>query len=402
MSTNSFWRSALDEFPQLHMLFTIDASQNAHLFYISRNVEDILGFNAVDYVERSEEESGVKAELGRLIDDIATKSGLSEDHHKGECVLTSKSLHEISFLFHFRLFKNKQYPTPMIAITFTNKESNVSRVELSTPLENTEYDITKNGSLLTKMAWQRIIDLVNHDENIILVGEAGSGKEYLINKMGDIVSKQKSKQVFFEQKDSYSKDTLVILTNIDDSETPIEWEKLHLSNVQLIVTSKKSPEYLLEKKIIDEDIFYTLALNSVPIAPLRKRPEDATLICNQLLDAANKLIELTSENRLQITSRCMIENFPGNIGGLKHRFYKEFAQIVLSITRDQEFEFKGDLFGDSIEHLDVEPYDIHMKKYLASVLQKAQGKIYGNTGAAKLLKLKPTTLQSKLKKFNVK
>lgn len=402
MSTNSFWRSALDEFPQLHMLFTIDASQNAHLFYISRNVEEILGFNAIDYVERSEEESGVKVELGRLIDDIATKSSLSEDHHKGECLLTSKSLHEISFLFHFRLFKNKQYPTPMIAITFTIKESDISRVESSINSEDTEYDITKNGSQLTRLAWQRIIDLIEQGENIILVGEEGCGKEYLTRKLGDIVSKQQSKEVFYEQKNSYTKNSLVILSNIDDDETPIAWKKLQDYGVQLIVTSKKSPEYLLEKKIIDEDIFYTLALNSVPIAPLRKRPEDAIQICNQLLDATKKIIELKLEDEQIIRSRCIIENLPGNIGGLKHRFYREFAQIVLSITRDQEFEFKGDLFGASTEHLDVEPYDIHIKKYLSSVLEKTQGKIYGNTGAAKLLKLKPTTLQSKLKKFNVK
>jgi transcriptional regulator with GAF, ATPase, and Fis domain len=42
-----------------------------------------------------------------------------------------------------------------------------------------------------------------------------------------------------------------------------------------------------------------------------------------------------------------------------------------------------------------------MRVYLGGVLKECGGKIYGKGGAAERLKLKPTTLQSKLIKYGV-
>ncbi len=48
------------------------------------------------------------------------------------------------------------------------------------------------------------------------------------------------------------------------------------------------------------------------------------------------------------------------------------------------------------------PLHEHERRYLAQALRRTNGKIYGADGAAQLLGLKPTTLQSKLKKHRLK
>jgi transcriptional regulator with GAF, ATPase, and Fis domain len=48
------------------------------------------------------------------------------------------------------------------------------------------------------------------------------------------------------------------------------------------------------------------------------------------------------------------------------------------------------------------PFREHERRYLAQALRRTKGKIYGKDGAAGLLGLKPTTLQSKLKKHGLK
>jgi hypothetical protein len=50
----------------------------------------------------------------------------------------------------------------------------------------------------------------------------------------------------------------------------------------------------------------------------------------------------------------------------------------------------------------IVPYDLMISNYLRDVLDYTGGKIYGKDGAAALLKMKPTTLQSKLKKLGVR
>lgn len=67
-----------------------------------------------------------------------------------------------------------------------------------------------------------------------------------------------------------------------------------------------------------------------------------------------------------------------------------------------EFFFGSEQVGGTEPGLDLGmSYDRFMKVYLGRVLKECGGKIYGKGGAAERLKLKPTTLQSKLIKYGV-
>src|SRR5690606_15151559 len=65
---------------------------------------------------------------------------------------------------------------------------------------------------------------------------------------------------------------------------------------------------------------------------------------------------------------------------------------------------QSNLFGSDIEEelSELLTFEEMNKKYLKLVLQKTGGKIYGEYGAAEILGMPPTTLQSKLKKLGIK
>jgi formate hydrogenlyase transcriptional activator len=50
----------------------------------------------------------------------------------------------------------------------------------------------------------------------------------------------------------------------------------------------------------------------------------------------------------------------------------------------------------------LEKFDDHERRYLRRVLEHTGGKIYGPGGAAELLGLPPTTLQSKLRRYGLR
>jgi transcriptional regulator with GAF, ATPase, and Fis domain len=50
----------------------------------------------------------------------------------------------------------------------------------------------------------------------------------------------------------------------------------------------------------------------------------------------------------------------------------------------------------------IVPFEEHERRYLQRVLARTSGKIYGADGAAAMLGLPPTTLQSKLKKLGLR
>ena len=71
------------------------------------------------------------------------------------------------------------------------------------------------------------------------------------------------------------------------------------------------------------------------------------------------------------------------------RLHGDLTAIVSKLERLQP--------GSTSERFDEQVADV-----LRRALKKTRGKIYGDDGAAELLGLKPTTLQSKLKKYGVK
>ena len=154
-----------------------------------------------------------------------------------------------------------------------------------------------------------------------------------------------------------------------------------------------------------EDLFYRLDVFPLTVPPLRERAEDMDVLAEDVLAGLARRTgrgpwELDAAARRVLAAR----DWPGNVRQLVNVL--ERATILspvgvltaadLGDPRAAAAPPRKSASSDRVETLaEVE------RRHLAEVLRRTGGKIYGEDGAAVLLGLKPTTLQSRLRKLGI-
>ena len=165
----------------------------------------------------------------------------------------------------------------------------------------------------------------------------------------------------------------------------------------------------LEERVNDGQfsakLYYKIGFETLLVPPLRHRPEDVKATARRYVEQAGKVLNLQF-NRLDEAKleELTEQEWPGNFPQL----YKVLRRSLLESDED-EFQLRlkekqqYQLFPEQkISEDAVLGFDEMNRKYLERVLELTDGKIYGDDGAAALLNLKPTTLQSKLKRLGIK
>lgn len=178
-------------------------------------------------------------------------------------------------------------------------------------------------------------------------------------------------------------------------------------NVRIVAATNRNLEQEVAEGRFRLDLYYRLNVFPVELTPLRERKDDLELLANHFIakyaKRSNKHINgITAEALKQLTAY----NWPGNIRELEHLIERNilFAQ------------------GDKIEHFDI-PEAISQqvtdtkqeqpsgplrsmedmeREHIINALKLCGGKVFGNGGAAEILKINPTTLYTKMKKLGIK
>jgi transcriptional regulator with GAF, ATPase, and Fis domain len=172
-------------------------------------------------------------------------------------------------------------------------------------------------------------------------------------------------------------------------------------DVRLIAaTHVKLPEAVASGRF-REDLYYRLAVFPLTLPPLRERSEDVVTIAVHHLDEIARrtgggpwILSEASKRRLRAHS------WPGNVRELVNAL--ERATIVRPEGTLQERDWAiGRGPSDAAPEAGLSSFREHERKYFEAVLAQTNGKLHGKSGAAELVGLKPTTLQSKLKKHGI-
>ncbi len=170
-------------------------------------------------------------------------------------------------------------------------------------------------------------------------------------------------------------------------------------DVRIIAATNRDLSEMINKGEFRQDLFYRLNVFPVHVPPLRDRKDDIPLLVEHFVEVyskkMNKSIKKISKNTL---NKLMAYNWPGNIRELENIIERA---VVIS-TGDKL------VIGDWLEETtDVKPkgfvsLDQYEKDYIEKVLAHTKGKISGKGGAAEILGMKPTTLQSRMIKLGIK
>jgi transcriptional regulator with GAF, ATPase, and Fis domain len=171
------------------------------------------------------------------------------------------------------------------------------------------------------------------------------------------------------------------------------------TDVRIIAATNRNLETEVIKGRFRDDLYYRLNVFPILIAPLRERREDISLLVNYFL-------EKHSLNNIKTVSPSVLKSlsdydWPGNIRELEH--FIERAILTNSGSVIDKVNLPGIKITDTLlPEGTIKTIDEVERDHILFVLKKAKGKVRGYGGAAELLKIAPSTLQSKMKKLGIR
>lgn len=438
-ATNAFWREVLDYIPGLVMLFRLDEEEQAHLIFVSDGVHDALGYEPEQYVLASEEQTMVKNDLERLIDQVAAMTHPDNAGSEQVVQLTDRSGNTYPYSFDFRLFRPKSSKVNLISVSLQPvDDTNNAPVGTSLPKENNQADVKSKQPLFVAespamvMLMRQIEDLSKLRQPILITGGVSTGKKTIAEKLAQMSAGLKSgTQVWSLDLATVASGTKRVLAGLDTSnenETILDDIQHDLQLViadigrlkaidqrdllmtidtrsrrgyqtRIIATSTESIDELKRKNRLSSDFMYRMSFLAVFVPPLRDRLEDIPVLAAHFAD---ELFRVLGQNDKKLDAGQLKsfqrQSFENGIEGLK----RMVVSTVFKLDKSQKTgAVPGGNLDGVIQFKEILPYDEMSKAYLEAVLEKTGGRIYGKGGAADLLDMKPTTLQSRIKKLGI-
>lgn len=186
-------------------------------------------------------------------------------------------------------------------------------------------------------------------------------------------------------------------------------ERTRRIDVRVIAATNRNLRAESEAGRFRQDLFYRLSVFPMELPPLRKRVEDIPLLAEHFL---NRFARQLGRTRLRLTLSNVQElqryDWPGNVRELQHAL--ERACIVAT---DGRLRFNFPATASRPRPSPPEPStpqrvltDQELRDFEASNIRAAlsacNDKVYGANGAAALLGIKPTTLNSRIKALGIK
>ncbi len=186
-------------------------------------------------------------------------------------------------------------------------------------------------------------------------------------------------------------------------------ERTRKVDVRIIAATNRNLKTEAEAGRFRLDLYYRLSVFPIELPPLRKRKEDIALLAEHLLGVLARRLgkqapRLTQANVAELSRY----DWPGNIRELQHVLERALitspkGKLRLELNSSESTQVTPATSGC------IEPDKILTASQLRTLeadnirraLQACDGKVYGDSGAAALLGMKPTTLSSRIKSLGI-
>jgi formate hydrogenlyase transcriptional activator len=169
------------------------------------------------------------------------------------------------------------------------------------------------------------------------------------------------------------------------------------SDARLIAATNRDLLQAVHSGEFRMDLYYRLNVFPIVLPPLRERRDDIPSLVwffvRQFCEKMGKRIETIHRSSMQVLQNY---NWPGNVRELKN--FIERAVIITS-GRALQIELPG---NPGAMHQQIRSLDQAQKEHILKILKLTDWRIRGKNGAAEVLALKPTTLESKMARLGIK
>jgi DNA-binding NtrC family response regulator len=174
-------------------------------------------------------------------------------------------------------------------------------------------------------------------------------------------------------------------------------------NVRIIAATNRNLEAEIRTGRFREDLFYRLNVFPITIPPLRQRKEDIPLLVNYFVAKFNKKTGKKIEAVLKETLNTLQDyHWPGNVRELESIIERAVITSQGSALQVLDRFDNSRRPGEPETRDDCKPLGEREHAYILQVLQKTGWRIEGETGAAAILGLNPSTLRGRMRKYGIR
>ncbi len=169
---------------------------------------------------------------------------------------------------------------------------------------------------------------------------------------------------------------------------------------RILASTNRDLERAVAEGRFREDLYYRLNVVPIHIPPLRERPEDIPLLARYFVmrfaARAGKRIGAISP---EIERALGTYSWPGNVRELQNVIERA---VILSQGVELELIAWPPRQPDSAGHRSAQTLEEVERRHIQQVLERTGWRVSGEHGAARILGLKPTTLESRMKRMGLR
>jgi len=170
------------------------------------------------------------------------------------------------------------------------------------------------------------------------------------------------------------------------------------SDVRVVAATNRELDRLRSEGRFRDDLYFRLNVFPIRVPPLRERREEIAPLLHRFVELyARKVGKRFASIDRQSILRCEEYPWPGNVRELENLVERSVILCPEPVFFLNPFaQAEAAAPGSAQTTLDA-----IVRAHIVRALKLCGGRIYGPEGAARLLGLKPSTLQSKLKKLRI-
>ncbi|MDB4922952.1 sigma-54 dependent transcriptional regulator [Mucilaginibacter sp.] len=329
---------------------------------------------------------------------------------------------------------------------------NINQKKVVTPVDNTDrpsgldYIITESMDMLRVLTSVKTV--ASTDTSVLILGESGTGKELIARGIHQ-ASQRASKpfiivncaalpqnliesELFGHEKGSFTgafnkrigkfeqaNEGTIFLDEIGELSLELQVKFLRVLqekeieriggqtkkiNVRVIAATNRDLEEEILVGRFRMDLYYRLNVFPILLPPLRERKEDILLLARHFIKfysnrEGKKVIGMSE----QAAKEMVNHSWPGNVRELENLIERSVLMAtgpkIEYITLSKGVQ-KPELPEDDPEKMKT--MEEHVRDYILTVLKRCNWKIYGKGGAAEILGMNVSTLNSRIKKLGIK
>jgi transcriptional regulator with GAF, ATPase, and Fis domain len=181
------------------------------------------------------------------------------------------------------------------------------------------------------------------------------------------------------------------------------------ADVRVIAATNQNLAEQVRARQFREDLFYRLNVLPLALPPLRARPDDIPLLAAHAIADVSKRLRIQAPGLTEAdVARLLQYDWPGNVRELENVLQRA---VILSKGARLRLDIAlADLPAPAAAASDFDKPEMILtdrecrereRANLMKALKRADGRIYGQGGAAALLGLNPTTLASRLRALKI-